>query len=334
MDNQVSHSIRWDAHACLPLHPEASLSPLLRYREAGVHYVSVNVGMDMNPLQQVMNCLAGFRSSIRKHPHLMIAGTSKEISRAAAQGILSVGFDLEGACPLGSYPEMVSLYRDLGVRQIHLAYNRNNSAAGGCHDEERGLTPLGEAFIREMNESGIIVDCSHMSKRSSLEAIERSLSPAVFSHANPSRLVPHGRNVDDEQLHAIAAGGGVVCLNGVSVFLGEERPSVEGLIRHICYVIDLIGVEHVGIGLDTGFGEDGLDDHPPEPFDPSYWWPASAGYQQGISEVKYLPPETWRALPEALSKAGLSPREVDLVLGENMRRVLDQVERVSRQAYQ
>jgi len=105
----MSAPLRWDAHACIPLHPQASLDPLLRYHRAGVGYVSVNVGMDMNSLEQVMSSLAGFRASIQRHPQLTLAGDLAEIRAAHARGLLSVGFDLEGALPLLELPEMVYL---------------------------------------------------------------------------------------------------------------------------------------------------------------------------------------------------------------------------------
>ena len=128
--------IRWEAHACLPLSPDADFAPLDRYRAAGVHYVSINVGMDMNPLSQVLSVIAAFRTKIAAHPErYVLASSVADIERAAGEGRLAVGFDLEGAMPLQEQPEMVALYRDLGVRQIHLAYNRNNSVADGCHDE-------------------------------------------------------------------------------------------------------------------------------------------------------------------------------------------------------
>ena len=318
---------RWDAHACLPLHPQASLDPLLEYHSAGVHYVSVNVGMDMNPLEQVMTTIAGFRSSIQSDPQLALAGSLAEMRQAASQGILSVGFDLEGALPLLELPDMVSLYRSLGVRQIHLAYNRNNSAASGCHDDDQGLSTLGKRLVHAMNRAGVIVDCSHMSVHSSIDAAEYSKSPVVFSHANPLALATHGRNIDDVQIRAVAKSGGVICLSGVNAFLGEDEPTLETLIRHMMYIADLVGIEHVGVGLDVGFHQKGINDDPPPPFDADYWWPPSAGYADGISQIKYVQPSAWSELPERLSQHGMSDANINGVLGENMMRVLFEVER-------
>jgi membrane dipeptidase len=314
--------IRWEAHTCLPLHPDASFAPLERYRAAGVHYASINVGMDMNPLSQILPVIAGYRESVARHADwVVLANSVADIEHARSEGKLALGFDLEGALPLLERPEMVALYRDLGVRQIHFAYNRNNAVAGGCHDAPQGLTALGRRMVEAVNAAGVLMDCAHTEPRTTLDIMACSRHPVVFSHANPLALAEHGRNISDEQIRACAATGGVVCISGVSRFLGVESPHATSIARHMAYVADLVGPQHVGLGLDIGFGEAGLDDSPPPPFDPGYWWPASAGYGHGISGMRYAPVETWQALPAALQAVGFTPRDIDGALGDNMARV-------------
>jgi membrane dipeptidase len=320
-------TIRWDAHACLPLHPDASFAPLERFAAAGVNYVSINVGMDMNPVEQVMSVIAGFRARFAAAPaKYLLARRVADIDTAKASGRLAVGFDLEGAMPLLDRPEMVALYRDLGVNQIHFAYNRNNSVAGGCHDDVQGLTPLGYQMLAAVNAAGMLMDCSHTGRRCSLDIMAASDKPVIFSHANPLELAQHGRNITDQQITACAATGGVVCICGISVFLGSDNPGVDDVVRHVRYVADLVGINHVGIGLDISFFEATLNDTPPN-FDPGYWWPASAGYgvDQGIKSITYTPIDTWSSLPTALLGAGFSTTEAAQVMGGNMRRVAAQV---------
>ena len=318
--------IRWEAHACLPLHPQADFAPMDRLRAAGVDYVSINIGMDMNPLSQVMSVIGGFRATIAAHPdRYVLASGVNDIERAATDGMLAVGFDLEGAMPLLEQPAMVALYRDLGVRQMHFAYNRNNSVADGCHDDERGLTALGRRMVAAVNDAGVLMDCSHTGRRCSLEIMATSAKPVIFSHSNPLALVAHGRNVTDEQIHACAASGGVVCVSGVSGFLGTPAPTADDVARHAAYVAKLVGVEHAGIGLDISFHQDGLDDTPPGNFDVTYWWPRSAGYNRAISRMTYTPVETWQVLASALQRTGMTGDEAALVMGGNMLRVARQV---------
>ena len=318
--------IHWEAHTCLPLHPDADFSPLDRLRDAGVHYVSVNVGMDMNPVAQILTVMAGYRARLAAHPErYRLVVSIAEIHEAASAGVLAVGFDLEGALPLLGQPEMVALYRDLGVRQIHFAYNRNNPVADGCHDVERGLTPLGRRMVEAVNAAGVLMDCSHTGQRCSLEIMATSSQPVVFSHANPLALVAHGRNISDEQIRACAATDGVVCVSGVSAFLGISAPTATDVARHAAYVAALVGAQHAGIGLDIGFGQPGLDDTPPGHHDPAYWWPKAAGYGGSLQGIRYAPVETWQLLAGALRQAGMNTAEIDGVMGGNMLRVAGQV---------
>jgi len=317
--------INWEAHLCLPIHSKADFSPIDRLRDAGVNHVSINVGADMNPVSQVMSVIAGFRSTIDANPgRFAMAGSVDDILQAAAAGKISISFDLEGALPLLDQPEMVALYAALGVRQIHFAYNRNNSIGDGCHDVERGLTALGHQMVQAVNEAGLLMDCSHTGRRCSLDIMAASVQPVIFSHANPLALVEHGRNVSDEQIRACASTGGVVCMSGLSFFLGQDNPTADDVARHAAYVADLVGVEHVGIGLDICFQQDGIDDTPWGGFDPGYWWPATAGYKQ-TSPPSFTPIETWKLLPAALHNAGMTPDEVKSVMGGNMLRVAQQV---------
>ena len=318
--------INWEAHACLPLHPKADFAPIDRLRGAGVNYVSINIGMDMNPVSQVMSVIAGFRATIAAQPErYVLAGSVQDIERAAANGKLAIGFDLEGAMPLLEQPEMVALYSTLGVRQMHLAYNRNNSVAGGCHDVEQGLTKLGHRVVVAINAAGVLMDCSHTGRRCSLDIMAASEQPVIFSHSNPLALVEHGRNVTDEQIRACAATGGVVCVSGVSIFLDSRTPTADDVARHAAYVASLVGVAHVGIGLDISFHQSELNDNPPGDFDPAYWWPKSAGYNRGVSRSTYPPVESWKVLGAALQGTGMTAQEAALVLGGNMMRVAGQV---------
>ncbi len=322
----IPPNVNWEAHACLPLHPEASFAPIDRLFDAGVNYVSINVGMDMNPIEQVMAVIAGFRATIAAHPdRYLLAGSMADIARAQAGGQIAIGFDLEGAMPLLGQPDMVALYASLGVRQIHFAYNRNNSVADGCHDVERGLTPLGVRMVQAVNAAGMLMDCSHTGRRCSLDIMATSNQPVIFSHANPLTLVAHGRNITDEQIRACAATDGVVCVSGVSFFLGNDAPTVHDVARHAAYVADLVGVRHVGVGLDISFRQAELNENPPGDYDPSYWWPRSAGYDRAIMKASYTPVQSWRQLPEALRRVGMSADDAALVMGGNMARVAQQV---------
>jgi membrane dipeptidase len=315
-------SIVWDAHACLPLEYNADMSPLERHRKAGATFVSVNVGMDFNPVAQVIRVIAGFRDWIFRHPdHYILAESVADVRRAKAEGKMAVAFDLEGSKMLEDDLAMLRLYRDLGVKQIHLAYNLNNSIAAGCHDVDRGLTELGRQVVREINRVGMLMDCSHTGRASALEIMEISTKPVIFSHANVQALVDHRRNIDDERILACAKTDGVIGVNGIGLFLGRSLETAA-FMRHIDYLAEHVGTRHIGIGIDYAFDSKNPNHSDLPPGERSEkWWPREYGYSG--EDLGCIEPERLPQIAEALSKRGYKDDEVIGILGGNFLRVAE-----------
>lgn len=310
----------WDAHACLPLVPNADMSPLARHRQAGADFVCVNVGMDFNPLEQIVRVIAGFRDWILDRPEdYVLTRSVADVRHAKATGKLAVSFDLEGSAMLQDDLAMCRLFRDLGVSQIHLAYNRDNSIAGGCHGSGMGLTPLGRQVVGEINRVGMIMDCAHSSKRSSLDVMEISQKPVIFSHANPSALQAHPRNIDDEQIRGCAETGGVIGISGIADFLGSGEAVVDNVSRHIDYVVQMVGPAHAGVGLDYVYDES--RNELPENLDVKDWWPPHEYGESGPKAV--FPPEKLGALADALDRRGYGEADVAAILGGNFLRIAE-----------
>ncbi len=311
----------WDAHVGGDPRVGAPLVELERYRAAGVTYASLNVGYDIMPPQRVVNVIADYRAWIAARPdEYALAGSVEEIFAARDSGRLAIGFDLEGMVALDGQIAMIELFHQLGVRQMLFAYNRNNAFASGCHDEDTGLTELGRQAIAEMNRVGMIVDCSHTGHRATLEAMELSSQPVVFSHSNPVGVWPHARNIQDDQIRACAATGGVVCITGIGVFLSENDADTETMVRHIDYLVDLVGPEHVGIGLDAPFdGDDDFFGNVPteESFDD--FWPPGHSYDR--LEVPNGMPWQLPEIAESLTARGYPDAAVRGIMGENFLRV-------------
>ncbi|WP_374652214.1 dipeptidase [Dongia sp.] len=312
-------SIVWDAHACLPLLPNYDCRALERHRAAGATFVSVNVGMDFNPLGQCVRVIAGFRDWIGKHSdHYILAETLADVTRAKREGKLAVAFDLEGSAMIEDDLAMIGLYRDLGVRQMHLAYNRDNNIAGGCFGKNMGLSDLGRAVVRECNRVGILMDCSHSSRATSLDVMEVSTKPVVFSHSNAKALCDHPRNIDDTQIAAAARTGGLVCITGIGPFLGADIET-DTLIRHIDYMVEKIGTQHVGIGIDYSFDQDHSD--LPAGEDPALWWPKVQGVEFNFSTVRFVSPERLPDIAAGLLRHGYKDADVAAIMGGNFMRV-------------
>ncbi len=318
-------AILWDAHSCVPLHPDFDLAALERHRRAGADFVSINVGMDMNPLDQILPVIASFREQIeRRSDFLRFASTAGEVRRAKREGKLAVAFDLEGGVPLCGRPEMVRLFFDLGVRQIHLAYNRNNELGGGCYDEDVPLTALGRRIVEAVYRAGMLMDLSHTGHRTSLDIMAMGLGPVVFSHANPRAIRDDRRNLTEAQIEGCARTGGVVCVTGVGRFLADPEARSPAILDCIDHLVARIGPEHVGISLDYEYPGGGLRDLP-EDVDRTYWWPPEEGYRDGISGIRLATPEQLPEITEGLLARGYGEAEIRRILGENM---LDLVRRI------
>ncbi len=311
----------WDDHSGFDPNANVDLKNLERWRKAGVDYLSVNVGYDVVDWQTTLKTLAAFRAWLQQRPEkYLLARSAADVRGAKRDGKLAITFDLEGMNALNGDANMVNIYYELGVRQMLIAYNLNNLAGGGCHDGNAGLTSFGRAVIKEMNRVGMMVDCSHTSHRTTMEAMRISEAPVIFSHSCAKALRSHGRNIVDEQIKACARTGGVIGINGVGIFLGDNDTSSETFVDHVTHVADLVGPEHVGIALDYAFDAGNVDDLVGA--NPDYW-PPSEGY--GGTPTAYLPPKQLPEIVETMLRRGFRDREILGVLGGNFLRVANAV---------
>lgn len=311
----------WDAHAGIFPSTSVDLNVLDEWRDQDVDYVSINVGFDVLSRDETLSILAAYRRWILlQHDRFQLVSSFEDVETARTAGRLAVSFDIEGANALGGDVNMVAVYHALGVRQMLFAYNLNNEAAGGCHDRDIGLTPFGIEVLAEMNRVGMTVDASHASYRSSMDLIERSTTPVVFTHSNAQGAWDHQRNVTDEQIIACARRGGVIGLNGLAIFLGDNDISDHVLLRHLFYLIDLAGVDHVGLGFDYTPDVD-VDLSAVLAARPDYWPP---GQQYDTPKIGHAGPNVMPVLVEGMLKRGVSEDEVAGVLGGNFARVAKQ----------
>ena len=314
----LAGTLAWDNHGCMPLRAGDTefLPQLARYRDAGFNVVSLNAGFDAVPWENTLLVLATFRNWIKQHNEdYLLIETTGDIERALREEKLGVFFDLEGGCVLNDQLDMVEMYYDLGARWMLIAYNQNNSLGGGCQDDDQGLTAFGREVLDEMARVGMVACCSHTGYRTTMDVMEYSSKPVIFSHSNPLGLWEHKRNITDDAIRACAATGGVVCLNGVGIFLGENDASSETIARHIDYVAEKAGIDHVGIGLDYVFDMEELNEYlrqNPDTF------PPEGGYADG---VKFVRPEQAPEIVDALLGLGYQDKDIAKILGGNLLRV-------------
>lgn len=316
----LDRALVWDSHGCMPLRPGDTrfLPQLARYAKAGVKVVGINVAFDGVPWEQTAPMLAHFRRWIRQQPRrYQLVGTVADVRRARRAGRLGVFFDIEGGSALNGQLSMVELYRDLGVRWMLIAYNKNNLLGGGCQDDDSGLAKFGRQVVREMERVGMTVCCSHTGYRTTMDVMRLATKPVIFSHSNPLGVWRHKRNIRDEAIRACARTGGVVGINGIGPFLGVNDDRPETFVQHIDYVVQLVGPDHVGLGLDFVFDVQEMDDYVkahPELF------PPKEGYSTGIRMVR---PESLRAITAGLLTRGYKLADVRRILGGNFLRVAE-----------
>jgi membrane dipeptidase len=308
--------IIWDAHSCLPLSGNEPLSVIQRHKEAGYDYVSINIGMDKQSADQIFATLNRFRNYIQNESSICtLVGNITELHKAKAAGLLAISFDLEGLQGIAHDLSLLSPLYDLGLRQVALAYNQNNSLCGGCLNPDVGLTKLGRESIQLANNLGLFLDCSHISHQASLEVMTLSEQPVIFSHANPAALKKHPRNLSNQQILMCARQGGVIGVNGIGILLGDNCSDTELWHKHFKYLIDLVGWQHVGIGLDHCYSTTEMSNFAAE----------NPVICQPYKKLKMVCPEQLDELISMFSVQGYSVQEIEGILGDNFQRVAAQV---------
>jgi membrane dipeptidase len=193
-----------------------------------------------------------------------LATTAAEARAIHEQGKLVALIGMENGYVIGKDLSLLQEYRDKGARYLTLVHNGHNDIGdsaqpqpmlGDMQTEHGGLSEFGGQVVDELNRLGILVDISHVSKDTMLQATRRSKAPVIASHSGAAGMYKHARNMDDEQLLALRDNGGVVQIVAFNTYLKEGgNASVTELGDQIDYAVKLIGIDHVGISSDFGGG--------------------------------------------------------------------------------
>jgi membrane dipeptidase len=331
---------------------------LPRVREGGldVEFWSIYLGEregDGRALREAMQRIDAVHRMAALHPQVAVATSVAEVREHVAAGRFVSMMGIEGGHIIeDSLPALRDFYR-LGVRYLTLTHSFHTSwadSAGTALPVEPlhgGLTDRGRAVVRELNRIGMMVDVSHVSDATFFDVIETTSAPIIASHSSVRAVADHARNMSDDMLRALADNGGVVMINFYSAYLdeavaaetrayyekwgehlralGEQYPdqwwplwlarrehyarfpapqtTLSVLLDHFDHAIEVAGPDHVGIGAD---------------------WDGVASFPKGMDDVSRLP---W--LTRGLLERGHSDETVRKVLGENLLRVLGEVETVA-----
>jgi membrane dipeptidase len=321
---------------CVQIWPDADWATAHRH---GVHVYAVTAFLPWVDLDEAVDALMAWHATARQHDNVRIISSTSDIEEVHADG--SAGILLasqDGEFIGGSVGRIEAFYR-LGLRMLILAYNRSNLLAGGCADNgNSGLSALGRRVVQECNRVGMLLDGSHMSERSTLEMIDLSTAPIVFSHANPREVVDNPRNISDAQIRACAERGGVIGVVpwGPIVYKPgtSRRPTVDDLIDCVDHIAQVTGsTDAVAIGTDFSLGTYGP--HTLDPWgQPDYFHSITAAFDQVVPPGSLQPErftEGFDTYPEILNvidrleARGYADSDVDGILGRNFLRVCGDV---------
>ncbi len=293
-------------------------------RAAGFSHISLSMAGDDEGPAAIYSSMARMRRQLSLEPDkYVLVDTVEDIRAAKKSGKLSIGFHFQGTEAIGRDLANVGAFYKLGVRWMLMAYNFQNNVGTGCVEAEKrdsGLSDFGRELIKEMNRVGMLVDCSHTGYRTSMDAMEASTQPCIFSHSNPRALHEHPRNITNEQIKACAQTGGVIGVNGVGHFMGESGAvSADAMVRQIDHVAQLVGSRHVAFGLDYMTPKHSIMLVAASGGDTTkYAMPREVPW-------KFFEPKETPLLLNRLLGRGYSPADVQGIMGGNFLRVAEQV---------
>ena len=303
------------------------------WREGGATAVAPTImGMAGNA-RTGFAMIGAWHRYVRGRDDTLIVRQAADIEQAKREGKLGLILHTQGTALIEDELDLLDAYQAAGLRIVQLCYNRKNLVGDGAAERtDAGLRHFGVALIERLNALKLIVDCAHTGHRTSMEATEVSIAPVIISHANALAVHDNRRNISDELIRAVAATGGVIGTVGFPSFLtAEGQPSLDQFIDDIAYKTNMVGIDHVGIGIDYYLGQ-----HPVEDDDK-----ARARYDRMVAEGHWRPSEypappyiypagieTPRTLPrltEGLVQRGFNESEIRKILGLNWLRVYDDV---------
>ena len=316
---------------CMQIWPDADLHLAHRH---GVTAFGVTAWDPHADVRAATDGIMYWHGAAREHAGLEVVRTVEDIRRMKREGKAGLLLAAQDGDWVGYDLGRVQAFSELGLRMMLLVYNATNQLADGALDRtDGGLSRLGQRVVDECNRVGIILDCSHTGKRATLEIMDRSSHPCVFSHSNPSAIVPNPRNIDDEQIRACIARDGVVALVSWGPLCMRpdttHRPTLRDFFQLIDHVVNMAGTtDNVAISTDMSIGT--YPDHPHDPFAPPEYPDIAAQYNQHVTADFRSPRRQVEGfedygqivdVAEGLLAYGYSQSDVEKILAENFLRV-------------
>jgi membrane dipeptidase len=305
---------------------------LPRMREGGLdaEFFAVYVEEETRPgmaVRRALDQIEAIRALCEKYPKdIALATRASEVVQIVKSGRIAALIGLEGGHMIEDDLRTLRVFSQLGVRYMSIthAFNTDWADSSGVGPPlaptHHGLSPFGRAVVEEMNRLGMLVDVSHGGDRTFYDVLAVTKAPIIASHSGCRAIKDHPRNLSDDMLRALAKNGGVIQIDAVTKYINpaiavdltprsytdpvKEPPTpLSVFIDHIAHAIEVAGPDHVGIGLDYGYGV-------PTPV--------------GLEDVSKLEAITYQLLAR-----GFDERTVRKVLGGNTLRVMTDAEHVA-----
>jgi len=296
---------------------------LVRIRDAGVTAVNVTLAIHDNQTETARAIASWERVLLEYGDVVRRVLTVEDIRAAKRERRLGIIYGFQNGTPFEDELGFVALFERLGVRIVQPAYMTQNLIGAGCLEPvDGGLSAFGRDVVQELNAQGVAIDLSHCGKRTTLDVIDTSSKPVLFTHANPRSLVDNPRNKSDEELEALVAKGGVVGAVAFRSFLAPltREATLDDLLDHIDYLVDLLGSDHVAVATDftegrqEGFLERAFGRRVPPGVTPAWPWLGPSGF----ATIDEFPNVT-----RGLVARGYDEETVRKILGGNLMRVFE-----------
>ena len=313
------------------------------WEASGVTCMFLNAGEESNDPLRLLKRLSRYVALTDALPDILERAVTVEGIRAAhARGkrvlcLTGNGVPLTGnTFTVQDELRYLRVFANLGVRMMHLTYNRRNLLADGCAEPDNaGLSDFGRMAIREMNRLGLLVDVAHSGWKTSIEAAKVSTQPIVISHSAMWELQQHVRCKPDEVVRAVVDAGGTMGITNVPAFLGGAG-DLTAMLDHIDCAVRKFGHRAVTIGIDSAYvsrwSAEATQALLPRPSERPRWenfWPLGDALERPEwnqpHQHQSMAPTNWPLITVGLVQRGHTDEAIRHILGENMLRVAGQV---------
>ena len=297
--------------------------PLLEHGGVGLQVCPVYVDVVVQPegsLREALSLVAAFQHALEENADRLVqVTTAADLAAVEAGERIGLVLALEGVECFGVETWPADVFHALGVRMAGLTWNRRNAFADGAAEDGGSLSRLGRELVDRLVSLGVILDLAHASRGVFAEVLERvGDAPVLCSHGGCRGVFDTPRNLDDDQLRALAAAGGIFGLMLHPIAIGPERRTIDGVIDHLEHAVSVIGLDRVCLGGDFTKRLWEAMPPPPEPKDGL----APPGLTPGLGIEGLTGPEEYPALVERLADRGWADEDVAAVTSGNLLRFL------------